>query len=375
MPVKIPLTDAGVRALKAPDTGQTTVWDTNSPLGVRVSQGGSKSYVVMIASGKRHTIGRTSILKLAEAREEAKRLLAEKTLGLIKKPSLVTLETGLTQFLELHYQGKRPRTKKEVKRLLEKHFLPKFRRTPLAEISDQDVEGILAKLADRPSEQLHAFRAARTFFRWCTRPPRRYIKHSPLEGYQAPSKDKKGTRVLSDDELVAIWRARDDGPGDFVRLLILWGTRASETANIQRAWIEDGVLTIPGEFTKNHRPHAIPLQPMAKAILDRQPKDGKYIFPGRTVGSRISGWSALKLSLDELSGVKDWQLNRDIRRTFRSNMPKLKVPRDISELLLNHVSGGERNELDIIYDRYDYLEEKAAALSKWEAHISKQLAR
>lgn len=80
MPEKVSLTDAGVRALKAPSTGQITVWDTQSPLGVRVSQGGTKTYVVMIGSGKRHTIGKVTVVKLTEAREEARRLIAAKTL-------------------------------------------------------------------------------------------------------------------------------------------------------------------------------------------------------------------------------------------------------------------------------------------------------
>ena len=50
-------------------------------------------------------------------------------------------------------------------------------------------------------------------------------------------------------------------------------------------------------------------------------------------------------------------------------MAKLKVRREIAELLINHVSG-TRNELDEIYDRYDYIEEKREALAKWEARLT-----
>ena len=60
---------------------------------------------------------------------------------------------------------------------------------------------------------------------------------------------------------------------------------------------------------------------------------------------------------------------RDIRRTFRSNLPKIGVSRDLAERLLNHVSGA-RNELDEIYDRYDYLDEKRQALARWEARLA-----
>ena len=366
--MRIPLTDSGVRALKVPATGQTTVWDSKSPVGVRLAKGGTKSFVVMIGSGRRHTIGQVGIISLSVAREEAKRLLAEKTLGLIPKPSEITFGEALPLFLEDHYQGKRPRTKKEAKRLLEKHFLPTFRRKNLSQLTDRDIGKELDKLSDRPSEKLHAFRMLRTFLKWCTRPPRRYIPHSPLEGYEAPGRDKKGTRVLSDLELVAVWKACSGAFGDLVRLLILWGTRNGETARSQRTFVEDGALTIPGELTKNHRAHTIPLEPMAREILSRQLSNSAYYFPGRVHDSHFSdgAWGKKKRELDKVSGVKGWKL-RDLRRTFRSNMSRLKVPRHICEILLNHVTGAGKNELDEIYDRYDFLEEKREALSKWEA--------
>lgn len=241
MPAKIAFTDLSVRAIKSPARGQTTVWDKNSPIGVRASDGGTKSYVVMIGSGQRRTLGKVGVLSLAQAREEAKRILAEKTLGIAKPklPKTISFDAAIPLFLEDNYKNsKGRRTKSEAKRLLESHFLPVFRKKPLSEITDEDIGNELAKIADRPSEQLHAFRALRTMLRWCTRPPRRYITHSPLEGYKPPSQDKKGKRVLSDVELKKIWNACDLPYGGLVRLLILWGTRNGETGRVQREWVQ-----------------------------------------------------------------------------------------------------------------------------------------
>jgi hypothetical protein len=376
---KVALTDLSVRALKAPARGQVTVWDKNSPIGVRVSQGGSKTFILMVASGQRHVIGRFGVLTLSEARQEAKRILAEKVLGIAKpkQTSSITFAEAVPLFIDDNYKTSKGRTRSEAKRLLERHFLPAFRKKTLPEITDQDIGKELAKISDRPSEQLHAFRVLRTFLRWCMRPPRRYITHSPLEGYDPPGKDKKGTRVLSDAELVKIWRACDCPHGDMVRLLILWGTRNGETGRLHRTWVDGNVLTIPGEFTKNHRAHAIPLLPMARSILRRQPNRGGYFFPGRLLGEsffRDGSWGKLKLEIERRSGVTNWQL-RDLRRTFRSTMAKLRVRREIAEILLNHVTGANKNDLDEIYDRYDYLEEKRSALAKLEAHLTKLLAR
>jgi len=56
-------------------------------------------------------------------------------------------------------------------------------------------------------------------------------------------------------------------------------------------------------------------------------------------------------------------------------MAKLGIPRDVAEVLLNHVTGANKNALDEIYNRYDYLEEKRAALAKWEAWIRELVER
>ncbi len=53
------ITDAYLRNLPLPPQGQITYDDDGSPLKVRVSQGGAKTFIVMLGSGRRHTIGRT----------------------------------------------------------------------------------------------------------------------------------------------------------------------------------------------------------------------------------------------------------------------------------------------------------------------------
>ncbi|WP_338695179.1 hypothetical protein V5279_03665 [Bradyrhizobium sp. 26S5] len=41
--------------------------------------------------------------------------------------------------------------------------------------------------------------------------------------------------------------------------------------------------------------------------------------------------------------------------------------------MLNHVTGGGKTDLDEIYDRYDYLPEKRAALQKLEARLKRMV--
>lgn len=122
------------------------------------------------------------------------------------------------------------------------------------------------------------------------------------------------------------------------------------------------MLTIPGASTKNGRDHGIPILPLAQAVLDARPEAGPFFFQGRYSNDESLTAGALnrmRNEIQEATGTSGWQI-RDIRRTFRSNMARLKVPCDLCEVLINHAPP----VLDEIYDRYDRLDEKREALAK-----------
>lgn len=365
---KMLLTDISVRALKGSAKNEK-FFDTKTPgFGIRAGLK-TKTWVVMRGRNRELiTIGKYPDLSLAEARTEAKKLLSTtpEPKGVSK-----TWAAARDEFLAGNYKGSTSRWPHLVKLLLTNHFKGLDRRQ-LADIDDTDISTVLEKLKKTPSAQLHAYRAARTFLKWCTRPPRKWIKHSPMEGYEPPSKDKKGTRTLTDDELRKVWNASEMGSKQAFQLMILWGTRNEETALIRRDWVKEAVLTIPGEFTKNGRDHSIPILPLAQSILDSRPDAGPFFFQGRHTNEKsLTTWGMPRLAREVKinSGTTGWQL-RDIRRTFRSNMARLRIPREICEVLINH----SPKVLDEIYDRYDRIEEKREALAKYEAFMVRLLA-
>ncbi|MGH7225606.1 MAG: integrase arm-type DNA-binding domain-containing protein, partial [Gemmataceae bacterium] len=180
------LTDISIRAMKAPEEGQVTVFDDMlSGFGVRVSAGGTKTFVLVYGRARRRiTIGRVGIISLKDARQKVKEVLAERTLGKKDLPN-IAFEKALTAFLQEHESKVKPSTYRTDKRLLEKFFLPKFRHEKLHAIPATDIIDILDKLKDVPGEQRHAFASIRLFMRWATR--RRYLDRSPMELMQAPS--------------------------------------------------------------------------------------------------------------------------------------------------------------------------------------------
>jgi len=88
----------------------------------------------------------------------------------------------------------------------------------------------------------------------------------------------------------------------------------------------------------------------------------------QAVGSDLpfSGWSKGKKALDKLANIAPWTLH-DLRRTFRTNLGRLKVRPDIGERLVNHISA--RTEMEETYDLYTYLPEMREAMEKWEAFV------
>ena len=132
--------------------------------------------------------------------------------------------------------------------------------------------------------------------------------------------------------------------------------------------------TIPGGRAKNGKEHIVPLSSQAQSILKDAPrlenedKDdaSPFVFPGR--GGAFNGFSKAKAALDAASGVKEWRLH-DLRRTMATGLQRLGVRLEVTEAVLNHISGSRAGIVGI-YQRHDYAAEKRAALTAWGEHIT-----
>jgi integrase len=260
--------------------------------------------------------------------------------------------------------------------VLDKYLSPKLGKKRLIEIVYEDITKITDEL--KPSEGAHALAYARTFFRWCVKPPRRFIPYSPLEGVEVKLA-KKRKRILADDEIRAVWKAaleQEYPHGTIVRLILLTGQRRGEVANLRWPWIneKDQTITLPEWICKNSKEHTFAYDGMVAAILATIPRRNTtdLLFPSRVSDDRpISGWSKFKKELAD--GVPGWTLH-DLRRTFRSKHGEIGTPREIAERLINHVAG-VTTEVEAIYDRWHYLPEMRRAVENYETHLEALLAR
>jgi len=174
------LTDMTLKTARLPERGTATLWDGSlKHFGVRISKGGAKSFIVLLGSGRRQAIGRYPTISLAQAREKAKIILAERALGK-HRPSNITWKKALIEYLEAVEVKNRPRTHDQYSRTLKNCF--PFGDTKLADITKADISKKLARLKDTPSQQKHAAVYLKIFFNWAV--AEEYFETNPLQSYK-----------------------------------------------------------------------------------------------------------------------------------------------------------------------------------------------
>jgi integrase len=178
------------------------------------------------------------------------------------------------------------------------------------------------------------------------------------------AKELARDRVLTDDEMRAVWQATAAGVfGALVRFLLLTAARRSEAAEMTWAEIDGATWTLSAARSKTKVELARPLSEVAMALVTALQRNGGYVFA--IDGKLITGFSERKKKLDADSGVTGWTIH-DLRRTSRSLMSRAGVQSDVAEMCLGHTLRGVRGT----YDRYGYLNEKAAAYELLAAEIA-----
>ncbi|PWB80659.1 MAG: DNA recombinase [Methylocystaceae bacterium] len=377
--------------------------DEQRGLAVRVTASGGKTFLAQytFAGGKRRIpLGSCGAVSLADARDAVRAILGRVAQG--RDPAAerkaatasakekaardtFTLERLIEDWASLHLSGKRPRYAAEAERALRFAFDRQLS-SPAADLIRAAVVKILDELTRRGSAAMAARTAAygRAAFSWAIK--RGALSANPFSNLPLTPTEKRD-RVLSDDELAALWRATEGG-GTFeriVRTLILTGQRREEVGGMVWEEISDDLTTwtIPSQRTKNGAPHVVPTSQQTLAVIGKKGKG--LVFAGRD-GGPFNGHSKSKARLDakmlaelqkitvergdeEPETVEPWRLH-DIRRTAATGLQRLGVRLEVTEAVLNHVSGSRAGIVGI-YQRHDWAAEKREALEAWGGHVEK----
>jgi integrase len=341
---------------------------------------------------RKFTIGPYPAIGLAKARAETSKAksaiadgvdpAAQKTAAKRAEKASQEDESGLVEkavetFIARYAKPKQKEaTAYETERVLTKEIVGRWRGRPLSKITKADVHDLLDSIVDRgsPIQANRTLAALRRMCGWAVE--RGLLAASPCAGIKAPAAERSRDRVLTDDELKAVWQASEaiGWPfGPLVRLLILTGQRRSEIAEMrwQEIDFDKRIWTLPRERSKNAQAHSVSLSGQVIEILESLPRvSGKpgYVFTinGET---SVSGFAKAKERLDTKlpQGMADWTLH-DLRRTFTSGAARLGVAVHVLEAALNHKSGAIRG-VAAVYNRYSYDAEKRACLETWGRYL------
>jgi site-specific recombinase XerD len=394
------LTPAFVAKATAEANAERTVyWDESlKGFGLMVTAAGHKSWVCQYrANGISRRFTVKSTLSLLEARREAKGVLGAVARGgdpLQDRRRKAAEAAGTLRAIAEDYLAREHalRSIGDRRKTFERYIYPEFgarsicsiRRSEIVRLLDRIEDGKAGNSKDRggPVAAQHTLATLRRLFSWHA--SRDDDFRSPIVRGMSRIKPKEmaRTRILSDDELRAVWRVAQRHRvtySNMLRFILLTATRLREAADMRRGELSDDEWTIPAARYKGKHEHLIPLSQAAQTVLAEQPVIGRKGWVFTTNGDvPISGFSKFKREFDvrvveelrkgdpEAKPLARWTVH-DLRRTARSLMSRAGVDPDHAERTLGHVVGGVRG----VYDRHEFKEEKRRAFEALAALVER----
>lgn len=208
--------------------------------------------------------------------------------------------------------------------------------------------------------------------------PCRGIMLSALLGPRPPVRRRL---MLTKDELHLLLNAKMRRPNALaLRILMACGVRSAEfyTARWQDVHLDESRWHVPA--SKTGPAMDVPLAPSVVGWLEELRSlagASAYVLPARRQ-SRVQRQNGdTHVSKDTIRESIDFWIKQyepkirrftphDLRSTMKSHMRALGVPRDISEMCLNHKLTG----VEGIYDQHNYYRERKQALATWAQFLS-----
>jgi integrase len=293
------------------------------------------------------------------AAEERRKAAAERRLP--------TVKAFAAEYIERHAKPNK-RSWREDERLLCHDVLPAIGDLRVDTVTRRDIVLMLDAIRDRGAAVLanRALAVTRRMFAFAVE--RGVIEASPFVGVRA-SRETARSRALSDDEIRLLWAATTPAsPGIepttrlALRLLLLTGARAGEVCGTSWGEIHTGEWVIPAARTKNGREHRIPLSDAAMEIVHEATalRTGSWLLPARGDEGHVTPSGVLQAAQRILG---DGVTVHDIRRSVATGLQRLGIRLEVTEAVLNHLSGTRAGVVGI-YQRHDWSTEKRAAWTR-----------
>lgn len=407
-------TDAAVRAARSHPMRQVEYPVGGSrALALRVSPGGTRTWTLRYRTRdgyqRRQTLGQYPEVGLADARVAAAVALGRVAAGSDPAKEIRTAKAAakartistVAELFEGYFEAatvgrhrpnarpKRPRTLSDEKAYFSKLIAPRFGSRSVLDLTRAEVQRFIDDIGrTAPATARLARNLLRQAFNFAIR--REMVDRNCAQFIEVPRSGSRD-RVLTDDELVAVWNATER-PSDYslplargtalaLRLAMLTLQRGGEIAGLHAREIDwqARLWTIPGDRVKNHLTHVVPLSASALSVLkeafaagDTDGRPTGYAFPSPRDRGRPINRHSLSRAMKRLVtsvGIANAVVH-DLRRTGATAITgeRIGIPRFIVSRTLNQISDhGGAATVTAVYDRNEYLADKRRALDAWAA--------
>jgi integrase len=351
---------------------------------VRVLPSGTKSFGYRFTfSGKKQelSLGVYPDVSLKTAREKYQAAYTKLKNGIDPRyvgpaptaPEALTFRHFCTEYLEWSKQHHSSAWSNTLEKALDKDVLQVWGNKAIQDISRRDAIVLLETIAKRaPGQTANVHKALSGVFEYAVQ--RDDLNANPVLRMSKAVPNLKYTpkdRVLTEDEIRTIWHSLDDTPiARALKLILVTAQRPGEVAGLPSTELTIGVgqplcktcrrcgwWTLPKERAeKGKGDHMIYLSPTSLELM--------YETEGPIFDVQRNSLSQLVSRGKKYFGLPAWTPH-DLRRTARTFMAKIGVPDEHAEAIINHAKQG----MVKVYNKYEYQEEKKAALLKWEAEL------
>lgn len=357
-------------------------WDAElKGLGLKVTPKGKRTFFLFYRTldhvQRKPRIGDYPAMRPEQARKMAQAMLAIVRGGgdpsATRQAKRAARDQGtLSEYFPTYMKSKERANRKtlpEVERIFRYNILPVLGAKKPEEVTAQDVTRLLDAIEVRSvSVAWSVRRQLSAFYSWVMpRLPQAAI--NPMSNASRPPVLKSRDRVLTNTELKALWLALALERVHWrtgIRLLILTGQRREEvlSADCSEFDLPNRCWTIPAARSKNGKAHIVPLSDAAVRLLADLPMGTGPLFPS---GTGATSKAAQRIR-DAMPGVPHWRWH-DIRRTVATGMQRIGVRLEVTEAVLNHISGS-RSGIAGLYQRHDWADEKREALNRWADEVA-----
>lgn len=269
---------------------------------------------------------------------------------------------------------------------LDQVIIPKLGAMLATDITAADIVGII-------EDSKRTWAMSRRLRTTCTRlfahaSGKRIILSNPCIGIDLPSilgprPPVRRRLMLTEAELRTLLQDIDSiGIENALALRIMLATCVRTIELVKARWehldLVEGTWVVPDDSVKTRRGYVVPLCPTVVVWfrkLRALAGESAWVLPARRedrrarLGDAHVGETTLWASIARRFNRGGLEIRRftphDTRSTAKSHMKAMGVANEVTERALNHTLKG----MDAIYDQYDYLPERQAALETWAAFL------